>query len=90
MKFQQFLLAILAVSFVGCNLKPEYQTDETEMAKEKRLVVVRNSLDSLVKLKEQNPQLDLSAVMPAVERLQADPNKRLSDKAREVYQQLKK
>lgn len=65
-------------------------TKQKEIADQKRLLVIRNSLDSLVKLKEKNPEVDLSTILPTVERLQADPNKQLATKAREVLELLKK
>jgi hypothetical protein len=65
-------------------------SNQKKIADQKRLLVIRNTLDSLVKLKEKNPEADLSPILPAVERLQADPLKQLSTKAQEVYEQLNK
>ncbi len=64
--------------------------NQNDIAVQKRVLVIRNTLESLVKLKEKNPKVDLSTVLPAVERLQADPNKGISDLAKEKFQKLKK
>ena len=63
--------------------------NQNEIAVQKRILVIRNSLESLVKLKEKNPQVDLSMILPAVERLQADPNSGLAKKAKETLEKLK-
>jgi len=71
----------------------KYETELTKqqaIAEQKRLLVIRNTLDSLLQLKEKTPTVDLSLILPAVERLQADPHKPLATKAREVYETLKK
>jgi hypothetical protein len=65
-------------------------TKQKAIADQKRLLVIRNSLDSLVKLKEKTPSVDLSSILPSVERLQADPHKPLATKAKEVIEALKK
>lgn len=63
---------------------------QQETAAQKRLLAIRNSLDSLEKLKAKNPEVDLSTILPAVERLQADPHQQLSAKAKQVFESLKK
>lgn len=63
--------------------------NQNEIAVQKRVLVIRNTLESLVKLKEKNPKVELSTILPGVERLQADPNSGLAEKAKQVLEKLK-
>lgn len=88
-----FRLSPEQVEELGDADKRTYQLDlpkQKVISEQKRLLVIRNTLDSLVKLKAQNPLIDFSTILPAVERLQADPHQPLSAKAKEVYELLKK
>ena len=90
---REFRLTPEQVAELSESAKRTYELDLTkqkEMAEQKRLLAIRNTLDSLVKLHEKNPEADLSTILPAVERLQADPHKQLSAKAKEVFESLQK
>jgi len=89
----EFRLTPEQIEELGEAAKRTYKLDlpqQIVISEQKRLLVIRNSIDSLVKLKGQNPTVDLSTILPAVERLQADPHKQLSTKAKEVYESLLK
>jgi hypothetical protein len=75
------------------NQKKAYENrlqEENSIARDKRLLAIGNTLNALGKLHEKNPTVDLSTILPAVERLIADPNKQLSEKAKEILETLKK
>lgn len=70
------------------NETPITTEDAKNLAEANRVRIARNSLESLVKLHAARPELNLASVLPAVERLKAEPNRELRDIARDALGQL--